>query len=310
MKKIFAIIVIYNGMRNSWIKKCFDSIINSTIPVHIIAIDNNSYDSSVEFINENYPTICLIENKENKGFGGANNQGIEFALHKGAEYVFLLNQDAWVAPNTIEDLMRISTNNPDYGIVSPIHLNGNGSSLDYNFSNYITPNNCRSLYSDFVLNKIQNKIYESNFICAAAWLVTKSCLEKVGGFNPTFFHYAEDDNYVHRLKYKGLKIGVFPLTYIYHDREERDNSKYFNPDVLNERKMLLNYSDPNYSNDTKKTLTIIKNRILKYTLLLNFKEVKRLKKERNSIKKIKELTLHNLELSKKASRYIFLDYND
>lgn len=44
---VFMIVVIYNGMRNNWIQKCFDSIINSTIPVKIIAIDNNSSDNSV-----------------------------------------------------------------------------------------------------------------------------------------------------------------------------------------------------------------------------------------------------------------------
>lgn len=294
-------------MRKDWIQKCFDSIINSTIPVKIIAIDNNSSDNSVEFIKKNYPEVYLIENKENKGFGGANNQGLKYALENGAEYFFLLNQDAWVDSNTIENLVKISKVDSDFGVVSPIHLNGNGNALDYNFSNYVVPNNCENLYSDLALNKVENKIYESEFICAAAWLLTKKCLEKVGGFSPTFFHYAEDDNYIHRLKYKGLKIGVYPKVFIYHDREGRDNSKFFNSKVSHERKLLLEFSNPNHLININRDLKVIRNKVLKNILLFNFKEVERLKQQRKLIEETFQLTLDNLKLSKEDKFFIFLD---
>ncbi|WP_322971830.1 glycosyltransferase family 2 protein [Faecalibacter sp. LW9] len=307
--KIHCIIVIYNGMRHNWIKKCFDSVLSSSIPVNIIAIDNNSTDDSVKYIKENYPTVHLIENKVNKGFGGANNQGLKYALENGGEYFFLLNQDAWVDPNTIEELVKISSLYPGYGVISPIHLNGKGDALDYNFSNYIKPDKCKNLYSDFVLNKIEDKVYESDFICAAAWLVSKKCLEVVGGFNPTFFHYGEDDNYVHRLKFKNLKIGVYPKVFIYHDREGRDNSQYFNPSISNERKLLLEFSNPNHSLNHKKELNIIRNKIIKNTLLFNFKEVDRLKKQKDLISKTFQQSIHNLTLSKEDKSYIFLDFN-
>ncbi|WP_353165060.1 glycosyltransferase family 2 protein [Empedobacter brevis] len=303
---IFSIIVIYNGMRNDWIKKCFDSLQTSVTPVRIVAIDNNSNDNSVAYIKENYPDVYLIENIENKGFGGANNQGLKYALENEGEYFFLLNQDAWINPDTISELVRISKNNSEYGIISPIHLNGKGNALDYNFSNYINPNRCKNLYSDFVINNVEEKIYESEFICAASWLMTKTCLEKVGGFNPTFFHYAEDDNYVHRLEYKMLKIGVYPKVFIYHDREKRDNSKFFNPQISKERGLLLEYSNPNIVIDYKKELTILYNKLIKNVLLLNFKEVKRLKQQKKLIEKTHQLTYKNLLLTKENKSFIFL----
>lgn len=293
-------------MRNNWIQKCFDSIINSSIPCQIVAIDNNSSDESVEYIKKTYPNVHLIINEENKGFGGANNQGLKYALEKGGEFFFLLNQDASVDPNTIEELINISKCNQEYGIISPIHLNGKGNALDYNFSNYITPQNCEKLYSDFVLNRIEDKIYKSDFICAAAWLVTKKCLEIVGGFNPTFFHYGEDDNYIHRLKFKGLKIGVYPKVFIYHDREDRDNTKYFNPKASKQRKLLLEYSNPNINRERKNSKVIYRNKILKNLILLNFKEVKKLREEFNLIEKIELITKDNLQLSKKNNKYQFL----
>ena len=45
--KVFTIVVIYNGLKNNWIQKCFDSIMKSSIHSEIIAIDNNSNDNSV-----------------------------------------------------------------------------------------------------------------------------------------------------------------------------------------------------------------------------------------------------------------------
>ncbi len=293
-------------MRNDWIQKCFDSLQTSVTPVRIVAIDNNSNDNSVAYIKENYPDVYLIENKENKGFGGANNQGLKYALENGGEYFFLLNQDAWINPDTISELVKVSKKNSEYGIISPIHLNGKGDALDYNFSNYINPNRCKNLYSDFIINRVKEKIYESGFICAASWLMTKSCLEKVGGFSPTFFHYAEDDNYVHRLAYKMLKIGVYPKVFIYHDRKERDNSKFFNPQLSKERGLLLKYSNPNVVIDYKKELTILCNKLIKNTLLLNFNEIKRLKENKKLIEKTHQLTHKNLLLTKENKPFIFL----
>lgn len=303
---VYVIVVIYNGLRNNWIQKCFDSIINSTIPCQIVAIDNNSSDESVAFIKSNYSNVHLIENKENKGFGGANNQGLKYALDNGGEYFFLLNQDAWVDPNTIEELVNISISHPEFGIISPIHLNGKGNALDFNFSNYIAPNRCKSLYSDFVLNRTTYKIYEANFICAAAWMMTKKCLEKVGGFSPTFFHYGEDDNYVHRLKFKNLKIGVYPKVFIYHDREERDNSKYFNLTASRERILLLEYSNPNKKITYKNDLIILRNKIIKNLLLFKFYEVKNLQKEKKIIEKVYQLSASNSILSQEDKKFVFL----
>ena len=77
------------------------------------------------------------EQNKNIGFGKANNIGISLAMKKGADYVFLLNQDAWVEDKTLEKLINIHRKQPKFGIVSPMHLNGKGDELDYNFSKFI-----------------------------------------------------------------------------------------------------------------------------------------------------------------------------
>ncbi len=241
MTKTFVVIVTYNGV--NWLKRCLASINFSLY--NVVIVDNESKDGTIGIIKTQYPEVILIENKINMGFGAANNIGIKKAYEQGADYVFLLNQDAWVEPDTIEKLIIAQQKEPEYGIVSPIHLNGKGDALDYNFSNYIIPPKCESLYSDLFLNKIKDAVYKVSFVNAAGWLLSKKCLETVGGFNPSFFHYGEDDNYIHRVHYHGLRVGVLPTTVLFHDREQRKANIFFqNPDAIFKREIILKASNP------------------------------------------------------------------
>ena len=175
---LFVIIVTYNGKQ--WYDRCFGSLRKSTLPITTIVVDNASNDGTAEYIKKNYPEIVLIESDKNLGFGQANNKAMRYALDCGCDYVFLLNQDAWVEPDTLERLVSIHKHNPEYGIVSPMHLN-------------------------------EDKLN------AAAWLLPRKTLETIGGFDPLFFHYGEDDNYMSRVLYHDYKIGICPGIHIVHD---------------------------------------------------------------------------------------------
>lgn len=214
MNKIYIVIVTYNGMQ--WLSKCLECTKNYAV----IVVDNSSNDDTISFIKTNYPKITLLQQTKNLGFGAANNIGISYALKKGVDYVFLLNQDAYLQEDTIEKLIKVHKDNTDYGIISPIHLNGSGSNLDKNFSNYFKKND--TIFYDTLKNTFKKNIYEVPFMNAAAWLLPKKTLEVIGGFDPIFHHYAEDDNYCQRVLFHGFKIGVVPDIYIYHDREFRE----------------------------------------------------------------------------------------
>lgn len=241
MINTYFVIVTYNAM--PWLDKCLGSI--DFYRYKAVVIDNNSKDETVSHIKANFPEVILFEEKENLGFGKANNKGINYALEQGAEYFFLLNQDAWVKPDTIDNLCDAAKKYPEYGILSPIHLSGKGYALDYGFSNYITPVKCKDLYSDIYFINYTKEIYELEFVNAAAWLLTRNCIETVGGFSPSFFHYAEDANYCQRVIFHGLKIGIAPQTIIHHDREQRTENKYFEDfKIVQKRIAVLQLSSP------------------------------------------------------------------
>ena len=222
MNIIYVVIVTYNGMQ--WIEKCIDSLIHSNISLNIIIIDNLSTDGTVEFIKKNYPTVEIVETGKNLGFGKANNIGITQAAKQNADYVFLLNQDAWVGVDTIDELVKIHKQNPEYGILSPIHLNGKGDTLDYKFSLQCNATDCPGYVSDLVTSSLK-QVYTINFANAALWLISKECIKKAGAFDPIFPHYGEDFDYVNRIKYHGFKLGIASALMGFHDREERPYSE-------------------------------------------------------------------------------------
>lgn len=216
--KVYVVVVLYNGAK--WIKKCFGSLQASSLPVEVIAVDNASSDEGVKILNRFFEGVTLIRAGSNLGFGKANNLGIKHALNQGADYVFLLNQDAWIAPDTIKKLVEIHLKNDNYGVLSPMHLTGTGDKLDYYFSYYLKATNTPSITSDLYMGS-KKEVYITNFVNAAAWLISRKSIETIGLFDELFPHYGEDADYICRLKFHGLEVGIVVTTVIYHDRVQR-----------------------------------------------------------------------------------------
>lgn len=220
--KVSCIIVTYNGMR--WVDRCMGGLLASSVPLSVIVVDNASTDGTAAYIKKQIPQVDLLESKENLGFAKANNIGIRQAFDAGADYFLLLNQDAWVQPDTVAELLKTFEENEKVGIASPIHLNGSRSALDHHFVEYMGGN----FASDAYLNTIKH-YYELTFVNAAAWLIGRECVENVGGFDTLLFrHYGEDVNYCQRVAYHGFKIFVNTQCSICHDREDRkvNDEKY------------------------------------------------------------------------------------
>lgn len=213
--EVLVIIVTYKGMR--WYDRCFSSLRSSSVPVHTIVIDNASKDNSIEYIRNNYPEIYIIESNENLGFGRANNIGMRYALEHHYDYVFLLNQDAWIEPDTIKTLIHIHLSHKDYGIISPMHL-----SSDKDHLNFVLDDGKKNigLLSDLYLGCIK-EIYPAIYINAAAWLLPHKTLMTIGGFCPLIFHYGEDDDYLNRARFHNIRVGVCPSARIIHDSKNR-----------------------------------------------------------------------------------------
>ena len=93
--------------------------------------------------------------------------------------MFLVNQDAWIEPNTVGTLVGLAEKYPDYGVLSPVHLDGKGEHLDGSFAKYVG--------GASAVSSKKSDIVEAAFVNAAFWFIPVSALKKVGGFSPLFF---------------------------------------------------------------------------------------------------------------------------
>ncbi|QDP85542.1 glycosyltransferase family 2 protein [Chryseobacterium sp. SNU WT5] len=283
MASVYVIIVTFNAI--NWVEQCFSSLRSSSHPVRIIVVDNGSNDGTQEYIKKNFPEAEFVQAPENLGFGKANNLGIEIAYKKGADFFYLMNQDAWLFENSLEKLLEIYKNHPqkeEIGVLSPMHLDGSEQKLDVHFERYLARYTEFNRFLSDVFTNSQKAFYEINFINAAHWLLPKSTIEKIGGFNPYFFQGAEDYDYVNRVKYFGKKILICAESKVVHDtvqsfhKEEPKNKE----ELLVQTRLSMRmqretrYLDPHFNFNVKREKIEFYSNILKLSLKGKFDEAK------------------------------------
>lgn len=220
---VAVILVTYNFATR--LERCLRSVQTQRgVELRLYVVDNASSDGTVEEVRRLAPEAELMESVENLGFGAANNIGIRQALEAGADYVYLLNQDAWfLTPDDLANLVRVSERHPDYGILSPLQMNADGTTLQLTFAFGILTAGVKldyHLLSD-QLEGHPEDVYPLVYSPAAHWLLPRACLEKAGLFSPAFYHYGEDVNLSDRVWYHGLKCGVVTTVRGVHDTHGR-----------------------------------------------------------------------------------------
>ena len=241
MPKLLTIIVTYNAMR--WVDRCLGSVKASSVPSDIFIVDNGSTDGTRDYIAEHYPEAMLIRSGVNLMFGRANNLGLEYALKNGYDYVYLLNQDAWVAPDAFEKLIVASAAHPEYGILSPLQFSPDWHTYEYMFK-WLVVNKLTD--KEVTIDRADpNSVIDVKMVQAAHWMLTPRCIETVGGFSPSFPHYGEDDNYCQRALYHNFKIGIVPEAKAVHDAANKPLATNAQKRYRHYITFLIFLSDPN-----------------------------------------------------------------
>jgi GT2 family glycosyltransferase len=210
MNKVLIIIVSYNGQ--FFLERLLCSIINFEQDSDVIVIDNNSQDQSIDIL-EKFKTIKLIKLNQNIGFGAANNIGLKYAIDNAYNYVFLFNQDTYLTESIFTELINTSNSKNNYCLLSPLQKNGTGTKLELSFEKFLYE-------SGFISQKLlypDDQLYNLSFIQAASWFIPIEIVKLIGGFDPIFFHYGEDNNYCQRLEFFNVPIYIVQTTSICHD---------------------------------------------------------------------------------------------
>ena len=212
---------------------CIRSIFEKTqtASFEVIVVDNASGDGSAEQIRQTFgDRIQVIESDVNLGFGKANNLG---AMHASGEYLFLLNPDTVLINDAIGILCDHMRQHPQVGVaggnlyapdmtpapsyclafddlqrerhhVGWLHLIG---------SKIVTKLGIRQRMKEFNFSEKEKRVA---YIFGADMMLPKRLFDEVGGFDPAFFMYAEEEELTWRITQRGYRVMSVPQARIIH----------------------------------------------------------------------------------------------
>jgi GT2 family glycosyltransferase len=109
---VLVSIVSFNG--KAFLQRCLDGVFSQTHgPMEVCLLDNASRDGTVDFVSKNFPSVKVIPSSVNLGFGGGHNVIIRQAQ---SPFVLVLNQDAFLSPTFLEELIAAVKDRPEVGI--------------------------------------------------------------------------------------------------------------------------------------------------------------------------------------------------
>lgn len=215
--RVLVSVVNWNGGKD--LIECLSAVCQSDYSnFDVLVIDNGSKDGSLETACGQFQNIKVIKNTENRGFSGAHNQGIEYALAGGYQLIWILNSDTRFGEKVLEALVEGLVSASDIGMVSPVIINSDdsrgiqfcGSRIDFNSRAFV---HFKSL--DEAISAQSN---DPKSIClwGTALLCRTSVLGMVGGFDDHFFAYYEDFDLSVRVINGGFRNRIVPHALISH----------------------------------------------------------------------------------------------
>ncbi len=230
-RKVALVIVAYNARR--YLDGCLGTLRQARheqFDLEVIVVDNASRDGTAEEIKRNYPWVELIESGKNLGFAGGNNLGMRSALERGADHVYLLNQDTEVDADFLEEAVKVAEADEKIGSVQSLLLlhpekdliNSTGNAIHFLGFGYCR--NYRRPLGDWRHAGIDKIAYASG----AGVLLRASALREIGLFDESLFLYHEDLDLGWRLRLAGCANVLAPHSVVYHKYEfSRSISKYY-----------------------------------------------------------------------------------
>ncbi|MBI1353001.1 MAG: glycosyltransferase [Acidobacteria bacterium] len=184
-------VVVVNWNRLDLLEACLASLRQQTWQdFETVVVDNGSTDGSADWVARERPDVVLIRNTENRGFCGANNQGIQAAR---GTFVALLNNDAEAEPRWLEALLAAAGQAPDIGMVASKIVSYDDPNVIDKVGHLIYPDGQNRGRGSGAIDRGQfDRIEEVAWPDGAGALYRKEMLDEIGLFDEDFFAYADD----------------------------------------------------------------------------------------------------------------------
>lgn len=221
MGKTKLSIVLVNYNYGDFLVRCLHSIslAQDKLDLDVWVVDNASEDNSIELAKQDFPGVHYIENKDNLGFGAANNQALRQIKN---EFILTLNPDTEVKEGTLPFMIDYMKSHPEVGAATCKALKSDGQ-LDWAYHRGFPTPWASFLYFFLkdgrlyhLTDRDMTKTHEVDAISGSFFLTRKDVLNKVGLFDEDYWMYAEDLDLCYRIRQAGWKVMYVPDVQVIH----------------------------------------------------------------------------------------------
>ena len=206
-----------------------------------IVIDNGSLDQSdfVRRLAAEFPDVSVIANATNTGYAAACNGGIAMALERGADYVFILNNDVALDPSTIGELVRVLRVNPEAGAAAPIVYDASEPERVW-FAGGRLSLGLRPVVAHVKLHVPTGEpARQTDWLSGAAIMMSRACIETVGLLKTDYFLYLEDVDWSCRARRDGFTLLIAADARVRHRISASTSKRPIEALYYSERSLLL-----------------------------------------------------------------------
>lgn len=216
---VYVLIINWNGMDH--VQACFASLLQSPYPnVRYVLLDNGSTDGSDAYVEQTFgadPRVLVWRLGENLGWSPGNNEGIRRAIGAGADFIFLLNNDTWTNPTSLDALVTLAQAHPKAGALAPKMvlfdtpsvLNSFGVAISYVGAAW-----------DIGVGRADGPAWqdvrEVPAVCGGAMFLRVSALKESGLLDPDYGIYYDDVDLCLRLWQRGWSSITCPQALVGH----------------------------------------------------------------------------------------------
>ncbi|MGD9682081.1 MAG: glycosyltransferase family 2 protein [Candidatus Obscuribacterales bacterium] len=210
---VWVLVLHWRGIEHT--RACLSSLAGLTYDNYrVLLVDNGSEDRDGETLRAEFPLVSLLTLESNRGFSGGCNAGLEYCLEQQADFIWLLNNDATAAPDSLSLLVAASDSMAKVGALS-------ASIVERDQEGRVVSRTGRGIF-DFLNAKAKLKPPAGDEVCECDWLSGASLLLRAealrgaGLLNDDYFLYFEDVELSVRLRYAGWKLLLVPGAEIEH----------------------------------------------------------------------------------------------
>lgn len=257
--RVACVIVTYDAL--PWVEQALASV--ASIPT--VVVDHGSRDRTVATVRDRFPGVTVIE-QDNLGLAAGWNRGLHAV---DADWVLVLNADAWLVDDALEQLLRVAERHPRAAAVVPKLLNPDGTlqrsvrgfptvwriATEYLYLRKLAPRSS-ALNAFYAGGFDHDAEREVEWAMGSCMLLRRSALDDVGAFDEDFFLFSEEVDWYRRAADRGWSVAFTPDAHCVHVGGASHGGRLFRENVRGHLRYLSKHEGPRAAERARRVMRL------------------------------------------------------